>query len=276
MFCPNCGTQIPDNSQFCGNCGNQVKGVIVKGDNFDFKKILDFIVLSNKDPILACKNFSDKLLTPFIAVYFALLTIGVSVINAVTVKSGILSYINKIIALISKLSGLTSDASSYYSATPYANEITNGINTFVETLFPFSKIFSWFLAFSLIFYILIILLVYLYHNVILRTKINFNNYLIVASVALTIQFEISFVAFIFSLVSLYLAIIVTLITVPLVIIILYKGLGNLVEDKPYYPYCLSIIYIIATLCAYYTFNKLISSHITDLVMKGLADITKFF
>ena len=30
MFCPNCGTKLPDDSKFCENCGTALGGVITE------------------------------------------------------------------------------------------------------------------------------------------------------------------------------------------------------------------------------------------------------
>ncbi|MBU0769266.1 MAG: zinc ribbon domain-containing protein, partial [Proteobacteria bacterium] len=31
MFCPNCGFENEENSQFCGNCGNQLSVSLIEG-----------------------------------------------------------------------------------------------------------------------------------------------------------------------------------------------------------------------------------------------------
>ena len=56
MFCPNCGTQLPDGSAFCGNCGNRLSAapnpapapgyppVAQPAGSFDIKKFLPIII----------------------------------------------------------------------------------------------------------------------------------------------------------------------------------------------------------------------------------------
>ena len=41
MFCPRCGTNLPENSEFCSNCGNRIKQQVVVSTNENNKKKLD-------------------------------------------------------------------------------------------------------------------------------------------------------------------------------------------------------------------------------------------
>ena len=269
MFCPTCGTKIPDDSKFCINCGNLLDESNKSKINNTSNLFGDFILTITTNPLSACKDFINKLSSSFVATYFIIVAILFSITNVVALKSNFSQYFIKIINISDKLKGNVLDTSDLY-------EITAFITPLKDTLFPFNKTFSWFLTFILVFYLVIILLSYFYHNIILKTQVNWKNYFIVSSVALTIQFEISLLYLITSFISLYLSIAIITLSTPLIIIVLYKGFSNFIETKPTTPYCFACIYAIANILSTYIYIGLASAHFINLTLSGFSNMLNLF
>lgn len=269
MFCQNCGTQLKEDSKFCTSCGNPLNGSTKIKSDVNASIIGEFIYNITSNPLSAAKNFVEKVSIPFILIYFSIISILSAITNAFAIKGIISQYFTQLIKLYSKIEGdvLTEK---------YLFQINSTINPIKETLFPFGKTFSWILIFTLIFYLLMIILVYLYHNVICKTAVNWKHYFVVASVALTIQLELSILLLIASLISLYLSLGILMLSLPMLIIVLYKGFDSFIESQPTTAYIFSLIYAITSLISSYIFFKMVSSHFIKLTMNGLQNIFDIF
>ena len=115
MFCPKCGTQLPDNAGFCASCGAKIGGTVTVKEEFKhltYREMVVFILASILalfaflpivDPfgsLLATETFKVHALFG-IAKIFIMLSLGVYAFYAVSciIDMGIPSKVKKILML---------------------------------------------------------------------------------------------------------------------------------------------------------------------------------
>ena len=265
MFCKNCGTELPNDSKFCSNCGYSFNNSSTSSQLYYSEitsSLKNFLISIFTSPIKCCSEYSQKLSTKFSILYFIITTFIVSLICTLSLKGLIKSTCVSFIKLLNTIEG-------YYYL--YKSELST-LTVYLDSIIPFSKTFLSFILIFVIFFGILMLISFFIHNFISKTPVKFTQYIVVASVGLTLE-SVSLIIFIllsFVLPTLGL-LFLSVINIAL-IVILYSGISNLKEKKSYDPYSFAITYTIANFLTTYIIIKIALSHFLTLL---ITDVMSF-
>lgn len=257
MFCKNCGTELPDDSKFCSNCGYSFNTSSTYSQQYYSEitsSLKNFLVSIFTSPIKCCSEYSQKLSTKFSIIYFIITTFIISLICTLSLKGLIKSTCVSFIKLLNSIEG---DSYLYKSEL---STLTGYLDSFLDSIIPFSKTFLSFILGFVIFFGILILISFFIHNFISKTPVKFTQYVVVASVGLTLE-SVALIIFIllFFVLPILGILFLSIINIAL-IVILYSGISNLKEKKSYDPYSFAITYTIANGITTYVIIKIILSH----------------
>ena len=75
MFCPECGSENPDNAKFCGNCRHQLSASSGFSDNHPVNEVVDIVDKQETKPVSDMMKYgilAGSVLIPFIGVVMGL------------------------------------------------------------------------------------------------------------------------------------------------------------------------------------------------------------
>lgn len=275
MFCSKCGNNLNEGAKFCTNCGNHLSTNCseYKASTFnilDFKYFLDFFILSLKSQSKAKKEFLNKFTVYSSAIYFAIISIISAFISAFSIKSFINLSLNRLQKFVFSMSNsMSNDIFSDYSTSNEYISILDEVTTPLKKIIPFDKLFYWCLLGLLIFFILMMILSFLCHNIVFKCTADFKEYLVAASITLNVKLIFVIIIAIFSLINIYLAIFCLMVSSIVITIILYKGLSSICKDESKFIYLYSFSYAISNALTTYVILKLISNHLIFSNLKNL-------
>ena len=265
MFCKNCGTELPDDSKFCSNCGCPFNTNTSYSNEYYSEitsTLKDFLKSIFTSPIKCCSEYSQKLSTKFSAMYFLVTTIVISLICTASIKGLIKSACVSFIKLSSSIEDYSLSKAELSAATAY-------LDSFLDSIIPFSKTLISFILGFILFFGILILLSFFVHNFISKTPVKFAEYMVIASIGLTLESATLIIFILLSFILPTLAILFLAIVNIALIIILYSGISNLNEKKAYEPYSFGIIYTIATGITTYVILKIIIVHLFTNILAYL-------
>ncbi|MHB9943843.1 hypothetical protein CF095_00275 [Clostridium botulinum] len=254
MFCSNCGNKLSEDAQFCTNCGSPVLGN--KPTNFkdgkaknEFTNFLNFFINSLKNPVDKFNESIKNMSLSMVSLYFIILTLISGLITSFSIKK----FISDFIAFFSSF---IDNALSFHERAVLSTEIQGMISKMI----PVSKLLFWYILGIVLFYALIILIMYVIVTLIMKKQIKFESYLKVSLISLVIYSTFTVLAVIVAFLSFILSMLIYSLAHILVIVVLYNGFKNIMEDDSKTPYIFSFSYIIATNLSYYFIFKSIMQY----------------
>ncbi|GAA0081216.1 zinc ribbon domain-containing protein [Clostridium sporogenes] len=245
MFCSNCGNKLPEDAQFCTNCGSPVAGN--KPTNFkdgkaknEFTNFLNFFINSLKNPVNKFNESIKNMNLSITSLYFVILTLISGLITSFSIKKFISGF-------ITFFSSFIDNALSFHERAALSTEI----QAMISKMIPVSKLLFWYVLGIVLFYGLIMLTMYVIVTLIMKKQIKFESYLKVSLISLVIYSTFTVLAVIVAFLSSILSMFVYSLGHILVIVVLYNGFKNIMEDNSKTPYIFSFSYIVAMNLSYY-------------------------
>ncbi|EPY2290636.1 MULTISPECIES: hypothetical protein [Clostridium] len=121
----------------------------------------------------------------------------------------------------------------------------------MSKMVPFSKLLFWYILGIVLFYGLILAIMYVIITLIMKKQIKFENYLKVSLISLIIHSTFTILTVITAFLSFMISMFIYSLGHILVIVVLYNGFKNLMEDESKTPYIFSFSYVIAMNLSYY-------------------------
>ena len=240
--------EIIENIKLHGN--KALREYTLKFDNVELK---DFLISIFTSPIKCCIEYSEKLSLKFSSLYFIVIAFIISLISTLSLKGMISTFSKSLINFLYTLdSSELSNAELFY--------ISADLNALLDSILPFSKIFLTFILSFFAFFGLLTLICFFIHNCILKYKVKFRKYIVVACVGITIESAVLIIFIILSIIMPILAILFLSVINLALTIILYEGISNLKEKKQSDPYCFAISYTIASFITSFIIIQIIISH----------------
>ena len=241
MYCPKCGTEISDNSNFCTSCGHSFNNQNNLQFNYSDQiyQVGNFLLDIFKSPINCCKKYSEKLSAKFTYIYFGATALIISLISALFFKGFIKSIFSSLYDILYAIEG-------YSLSYSESIEISSYLDTILKNAFPFFNILLLVLITVVLFFAGLSLLDYLFNTVILKNQVPLKNYFVVSSVAMTLQGAALIIYFLFSLLAPIIGLLLLSVSNIAIVLILYSGVSSIRESTKAEPYVFSIIYTIVS------------------------------
>lgn len=231
MFCPNCGSNLSDDSTFCPNCGTKIEQQHKpnNGSNLgkDFSKIAIECI---KNPINEISNLKETLSDTNNYIYLGILALIIPLLITVSLKF----------------------------FTPRIGEIM-----------LFRKIFLSSLISLVVFYGIILFLTFTIYKFIFKEELNLQDFLKVVLAALIVRGAFMLVQFLVSIISFKLSIAVYIFGSMACILTLYSGFKETVKDSNKFLYTFSGSYLVAIFFTNYIIVKFVMMNIVSLFLESI-------
>ena len=231
MFCPNCGSNISNDSTFCPNCGTKIEQKINSKDNSDSSK--DFfktICKCIKNPLTEISNLKETLSDNNNYIYLGIITLIISIMFTISLKL---------------------------------------FNSSITISIPFYEIFLSYIINLVIFYGIILFLVFAIYKFIFKEEIKLQDFLRVLLSALIVRGTFVLIQTIISIISFKFSIIIFIVGLMTSILVLYSGFKEIVKNYNKLLYTFSIAYLVSTFFEIYIISKISMLNIIILFIESI-------
>ncbi len=201
---------------------------------------LIFLFNTLKNPVFKFNEFIKDMTLPMTSLYFLILTLITGLITSFSIKKFVYEFITFI-------STFVDHALSFHERA----ELSTQIEFIMSKMVPFSKLLFWYILGIVLFYGLILAIMYVIITLIMKKQIKFENYLKVSLISLIIHSTFTILTVITAFLSFMISMFIYSLGHILVIVVLYNGFKNLMEDESKTPYIFSFSYVIAMNLSYY-------------------------